>query len=374
MVSNPKQPIFTLGGVIPVRRGDNHVKYLTSVTVGRIAELLDSEKIWVDYDYQRGVKVTRNSDGTEKRTPMVDQNRVADIASKILDDELYGGSLTWNLRGNEVDYTYDESSRTLEINDGKPTIPDSNHRHQAILKVYQVVQKTGRYFDMNSYEFPLVIETLDLSGESGLFYEYNQLGKPANPTRSRFINQASLHNRLAVEVEELSKLKGHVEVVSNNLSKNSSKVITFNTLSKGIQEGFPNLDESNFDDIRAYLVEFTNLLVEIRPETGYLPLSERLKVRESSIGDSALIYGAYFKIAGDLKGFSDWDSRLARLANEYTFNSNGESWKGDLMSRPNPIWRQTVLIPTKTGTLSIANRRDSRNHAVEVLQEVVGVN
>ena len=104
-----------------------------------------------------------------------------------------------------------------------------------------------------------------------------------------------------------------------------------------------------------------------------MPLSERLKIRSSSIGDSALVYGTCFKIAGDLRGYSDWRDLLAKLGNEYTYTSNDSTWQGDLMSRDNPIWRQTVLVPTKTGTLSIANRTESRSHAYEVLQKVVGV-
>ena len=368
-----RTPTFTLEQVIPVRRNGKIVKYQASVTVGRIAELLQSEKIWVDYDYQRGVKVTTNRDGTERRTPMVDQKRVEEIASKIFTDELYGGSLTWNLRQDEVAYEYDEASLTLSIYSGKLTIPDSNHRHQGILKVYQRVAETSFPFDLDSYEFPLTIETLDLSGESGLFYEYNQLGKPANPSRSRFINQAARHNRLAAEVSELSHLRGHVEIVSNNLSKNSSKVITFNTLAKGIEQGFPGLDESNFEDTKDYLVQFVNSLAAVRPEAGYLPLSERQQVRASSIGDSALIYGTYFKLAGDLQGCKDWQHRLANLGEPYTCASDSGKWEGDLMNRENPIWRQTVLVPTKTGTLSIANRTDSRTHAYEVLRGIVGL-
>lgn len=373
MYSANRQPLLTLNQVIPVRRDGDITKFVTSVTAGRIAELLDEEKIWVDYDYQRGVKVTTNRDGTEKRTPMVDMKRVEEIAGKILSNELYGGALTWNMRQKEVEFEFDEIGNSISVYSGKPTIPDSNHRHQAILKVHQRIRETGYPFDLNSYEFPLTIETLDLPGESGLFYEYNQLGKPANPTRSRFINQAALHNRLAAEVEQGSVLKGHVEIVTNNLSKNSSKVITFNTLAKGIEKGFPYLDESNFGEIREYLIDFVNILTIARPETGYLPLGKRLQVRTSDIGDSALIYGTYFLIAGDLKGYSDWRIRMKNLSKDFTYSKNGETWTGDLMSRQNPIWRQTVLVPTKSGNLSIANRTDSRNHAYDVLREVVGI-
>ena len=171
---------IVLNRVIPVSRRGNRVKYLASITAGRLHELLESEEIWVDYDYQRGVKITQGKDGSEKRTPMVDTARVDDMTRKILDGELYGGALTWNIRMGEATASYDEANLRLTI-DGRPTIPDSNHRHQAARKAVNLSLTRGLTFDKDGYEFPLIIEKLDMDGEAGLFYEYNQLGKPANP-------------------------------------------------------------------------------------------------------------------------------------------------------------------------------------------------
>ena len=99
-----------------------------------------------------------------------------EIADKILNNTLHGGSLVWNLRSGEVVYEYVPQDRRLHILRGKPTIPDSNHRHQATDLVTRLVQQRGLSFDLNSFEFPLTIEVLDLTGEKDLFYEYNQLG------------------------------------------------------------------------------------------------------------------------------------------------------------------------------------------------------
>ena len=102
-----------LSKVIPVSRYGNRVKYVTSITAGLVYELLESEKIRVDYDYQRGVKITRGKDGSEKRTPMVDSARVEDMARKILSDELYGGALARIHRWTGMD-----GVRTLEVGRG----------------------------------------------------------------------------------------------------------------------------------------------------------------------------------------------------------------------------------------------------------------
>ena len=212
-------------------------------------------------------------------------------------------------------------------------------------------------------------------GESGLFHEYNQLGKPANPTRSRFINQASLHNAIAARVMEGSVLKNNVETVTNNLTRNTNKVMTFNTLASGVQQGFKTLDEMNFEDTRNFLITFVNELSAIRPEVGYLPISERLKIREATIGDSGLIFQAYLRLAGDLQNYPNWPEMLEQLGELFiTRDDDGKIlYQGDLMSRQNPLWRQTVLVEGKNGRVSIANRTESREYAYRTLRDVVGI-
>ena len=48
-------------------------------------------------------------------------------------------------------------------------------------------------------------------------------------------------------------------------------------------------------------------------------------------------------------------------------------YQGDLMSRQNPLWRQTVLVEGKNGRVSIANRTESREYAYRTLRDVVGI-
>jgi|GEM_PF-4742283 len=367
-------PFLTLYHVRPVWQNGMIRKFVTTVSVGRLGEFLEEELVWVDFDYQRGIKTTWDSEGNEKkREPNVDWGRVAEITQALLGGTLFGGALTWNLRENEVKFEYNETHEELRILSGRPTIPDSNHRHQAILKACQLVKNTGMSFDLN-YEFPLLIEVLPLDGERSLFREYNQLGRPANPTRAKWIDQANLHNRLTSRVIEGSGLRGHVERVSNTISTNSPMVVTFNTLAKGISEAFQNLDETNFEPYRKFLCEFVDYLAMVRPETGYLPLSQRKVVRKDSIGDSGLVFGAYFRLAGNLFVAKDWQARLDTLGNEYSCTDNGAIWKDNLMSRSNPLWRDTVLIfNPKSGNRQIANRTETRAFVYETLKSIVGV-
>ena len=191
-------------------------------------------------------------------------------------------------------------------------------------------------------------------------------------TRSNFIHQADLHNSLTSQVVDSSVLRDHVEHVTNKISRNSTKFVTFNTLAKGVREGFPGLDETNFDVMKQYLVDFFNRLATIRSEMGYLDLSARKEMRGKSIGDTALVVHAYVIIAGDLHGANipDWAERLSKLAKPYTHEGG---WSGDLMSRDNPLWRDSVLTPTKSGAMSVTNRTSSRKYMHDSLRELIDV-
>jgi DNA-sulfur modification-associated len=372
------EPLFTLNDVIPVKRDGRINKFTASITIGRVAELLQSDQIHVDYDYQRGVKVTYRKDGTEQRRAMVDRSRVDEIASKILANKLHGGSLVWNLRPSEVAHEYDPRERRLHILEGRPSIPDSNHRHQAAVKVAQLVQARGMSFDLDSYEFPLTIEVLDLEGEKNLFHEYNQLGRPANPTRSNYLNSANIHNSLVSRLIEDPSfvLHNHVELVTNTVSSNSTKITTFNVLATAVKEAFRDLDDSNSAEIEAYLHDFLNHLARVRREVGYLPLSSRQAIRAQSIGDSGLAIYAYIALAGEIRTRDDWQLYVNRLGEVYRHfdQAVGEVvFDGDLMSRDNPLWHNNIVIRNPSGKLGIVNRLSSRSFLVQALRQIVGL-
>ena len=374
------EPSFVLESVDPVFRNGQRVKFMTRVSAALIHELMLAEKIRVDYDQQRGEKIGLAPDGTETRTAMVDTKRVDEIADKILNNSLYGGALTWNIRLDEVVASYDEYNRRLYIVSGVPTRPDSNHRHEGIFKAVHRAKELGLSFDADGYEFPLVIEQLDIPGEQGLFHEYNQLGKPANPSRNRVVYQKHLPNRMVTRIIERDGSpigKENVELVTNNLSRRSTKVATFNTLGKGIEIGFPNLDEGNFDHIASFLDEFVVELAKARPEIGYLPISDRMQVRDTSIGDSGLIIQTYFRLAGALWKANDgtWYERVGAWGKPYCFkDENGTVvYEGDLMSRKNPLWHQNVLMRTQSGKLSVSNRRSSMEFAYHQLRTIAGL-
>ena len=88
------------------------------------------------------------------------------------------------------------------------------------------------------------------------------------------------------------------------------------------------------------------------------------------------MFQTYFRLAGDLKVMPDWRERLERLSSPYVSRDNEGNIDfevEDLMSRQNPLWRQTVLVESANGRVSIANRKDSREYAYRQIRKMVGL-
>src|ERR1017187_8126641 len=139
-----------------------------------INQLYKTGFLKVDPDRQRGMDSV-----TGKR--ILDEEKVERWAEQLVKGEAYLGQLSWNFRQDETALEYDEASRSLKIGAGAATIPDSGHRHMAILKAADSVGK-GSSFSLDR-KVSVRIYNAPASEENRIFYAMNQEGKKADPTR-----------------------------------------------------------------------------------------------------------------------------------------------------------------------------------------------
>lgn len=372
------------------------IEFQTQVHAGLLTDVCDPSELYkpdlrgthrfrcvYDPEIQRGVKETRA--GPKEFL------REREIESMMRDIEAGGfecPQLMWNLRAGETIWIYVRDPKQLRIYQGVATRPDTNHRHHAIIRFHRrylrwvaetLSEKMGNYNPRRAYG--LVIYTDDFQGEARRFCVYNFLGWRTAATTARYIESKTrsphLHSRLARELMEKSGVLGHinVEILSNQLSKNSAKMVTFGTLVDSLRFAFPDLAEESYPDVLEYLVEFIAELSRIRPnEIARLSVSERQRVREASLADQAIIWHAYIRLAAWLRDHKvdDWRSRLQVLAIPYSYVSNGQRQTCDIFSRNNPLWRVVgVVSPGKKGVPRVLNNRSSRQVAFERLRHWV---
>lgn len=132
----------------------------------------------------------------------------------------------------------------------------------------------------------------------------NQEGQKADPTRSKWLHRVVVTKLAAALVEGSPHLRDNVDTVRDRLSKRNPRLCAFNTLSRAFEEYWPEVnheDKSSLDMEAAYLLQYWDKLVQIRPELGKLDLRGRQSVRENSLVDSALAITAYIARAKVLK-------------------------------------------------------------------------
>ena len=355
--------IFALDRVVKVRTPNGRHKFFCSISATMIHELMEKQLV------------------RPAGPALLDQRRVNDIAQRIITNTWHGGTLTWNCRPDEVETQYDEANQRLYILQGVPTVPDSYQRHEAIKKaVARVLSVNGLLnFNPDEYAIPLIIEQLEKHEETQLTNEYNRAGnRSTGKTKQHDVNQLSRYtNQMVNRIMETSKdSKAHlfsisnVELMADNITKSSPKMVTFRTLSKGIKLGFPQLDEDNFEAIAEFLQEFQaslgEALPDLKPSTG----EHRRRVRKESIVDSNLMIQAYLRLAGHLwnNWTPDWENQVAMLGQPYDDSPNGH-----LMSRKNPLWQQQkVTAQGINGDIVMLKGPSNSNGALEALKQIIG--
>jgi DNA-sulfur modification-associated len=213
---------------------------------------------------------------------------------------------------------------------GVATRPDTNHRHHAIIRFHkkhlQWIETTGS-LDMAGYnpnrDYGLLLYTDDFAQEAHRFYVYNYLGSKVPTSAAHYIESKTqapaIHAKLARRLMESSGVLGtqNVEIMANQLSRNSAKMLTFGTLTEALRTAFPAItEEEEFTTVLDYLVHSLDKLHEIRPnEIGLLSVARRQQVRDASLTDQAILWHGYFHLANWLwkERRSIWREDMAAL-------------------------------------------------------------
>jgi hypothetical protein len=235
---------------------------------------------------------------------------------------------------------------------------------------------------MGSYNpkraYGLMIYTDDFQREAYRFCVYNFLGWRMASTTARYIESKTgspnIYSRLARELMERSAVLGaaNVEILSNQLSKQSGKMLTFGLLVDSLCTAFPDLTEDCYADTLDYLVEFIAELGRVRPaEIALLTPAQRQKIRESSVAHHPIVWQAYMQFAAWLREQKEtkWKAFLQVLGQPYIYGREGQPRTYDLFSMENPIWAERGLVaPGKRGLPLVVNNQHSKQVAFQMLR------
>jgi DndB-like DNA-sulfur modification-associated protein len=314
----------------------------------------------IDPEHQRG---TNSVTGAE----IVNQEKVNRWTQQLLDDRAVFGQLTWNFRPEETTTDYNPDTGEFIIDDGAATLPDSAHRHRAIVNAVDSIAR-GSSFDIDT-KFSVRIWRVSAEVENDLFYGMNQEGDKADATRSKWLTQKNVGQKIAVQVVRTSPhlTDSNVETVSNTLSARNPRLAAFNTISKGFEDAWEDTDPAEIDGAAEWFISFWEKLVEVRPQLGKLSLPDRQKARKESIGASALAVHGYIRLARQFYDDADFGlERLEELADD------------DFFKIDSPHWQARGIVVTDTNqaglvTRSVRNAMQTRRAMTDALAAKVGL-
>lgn len=383
---------FTLFDVQSTAYGPEVV--VTSVVTARqLAAAAANRILWTDQNVQRGVRpevepepptLLAIGDGYPDPTKYIfDSDNADDMVEKLLAGQrLFLNPLVWNLRPSSFKAYLDRETRQFHLHAGRVFLPDSHHRHQAIVRATQIYEEASQDYSAFSLDRQFAVELYFMTAEdeAEYFYEKNQLGRRADRSRAYHLTSRDLFALTAKRFVELTpSLQGNVNRVTDRLTARNPQVVTLSTL-RTMSEAVIGADAAptptEIERVAASMSRFYELLVAVRPELAVLSQDERAAVRAKLLVDQAVMMHGYAQLMRDFRADIErddeqlywWERGVAGLSASSPVTV-GE-WTGDFFSRANPTWREVgVLQETRTGRTAVSNTRQTRDVCGRLLRD-----
>ena len=370
-----------------------------TITAEELADAAASGLLWTDQDVQRGIqpgvipppaRELSLADGyPDPRQYVFDAKNADDIVEKLLKgDTIFLSPLVWNLRPGTFDAYWDNTQNSLHLYSGRIYLPDSHHRHQAIIKATGPWRDARKEYPKFSGDRQFKVELYFLSreDEGNYFFDKNQRPKPTAQSKAYDLTTLDDLSMLAKRViEQSQQLQGNVNRVTDRLTQNNPQVVTLSTLREMMRALAPSarLDIPELQGLALVAAEFFDMLVAVRQELGKLSVSDRREVRQRLLVDAAVMMHGYASLMkefnedlaklGPAEAKKAWADKLTALKadKQYTLHD----WHGDFFEKRNPLWRQIgVVKPSKDGTtLTVLNTGAARSECGRALRQLLSV-
>ena len=368
-----------------------------TATADQLADAAENRLIWTDQSVQRGINpaaargVHRElalADGyPDKKNYIFDSANADDIAEKLLrGDRLFLNPLVWNLRPGEFSAFFSREESSIYLYSGKVYLPDSHHRHQAILKAVRATREHPTAYPKFSgdRQFKIELYFLDKEGEGNYFYDKNQRPKPTAKSKAYDLSTIDDLSVLAMRViEKSASLSQGVNRVTDRLSKKSPHFITLSTLREMMKTfaGTEEIDEAELEGMALVASDFFEMLSSVRPELRAAGDDGKRPIASDSLAAAAVMmhgyaslmkdYGTDIAKLGPSKAREVWRLRLEKLSPSRQVTVG--DWNGDFFSKHNPIWLRHGIVKAggESGQLNILNTGGARAQVSRILKKFV---
>ena len=340
------------------------VKATEPITISNVARIDDAgkvqyESVWtgeyikalVDAGLLRFENNIRPDHMEGVRMRAKTRNKIDKWAHELLAGDAVIGNLSVRVDPNastiETEVDDEEGQENLVVDGHLDTAVDSESRLKAIMKALS--SPMGDKLRKTRFAVRIWVADDDLAKRVAA--NYNTRGDKVNDSAAKFAYQETFGQRLARFLVDGSKNLGidNVEVLSNTVSGNSSKLAAFNTFAHGL-ELYWHGEAVTADDEQAqgeFLIRFWDALAKVRPEYGRLTKAARLTARDHSVSGTGISIHGLVAVASELYARHVVDSdaieaALKPLGQLVAVDGGGV----DYFSYDNPVWTSIgVLVP-----------------------------
>ena len=220
-----------------------------TLSIREIADAAAAGMLWTDQRVQRGIKpevtpppsaeMSLASGYPNSSQYVFDVARADDMVAKLLDGRrLFLNPLIWNARPGTFEAYYNESEHDIYFYSGRIYLPDSHHRHQAILKAAALFFEAPNDYQSFTPERRFTVELyfMGVEDEGEYFFEKNQLGRSADKSKAYDLSQYDAVAIVAkAMIEKSPSLTGNVNRVTDRLTARNPQVVTLSTLRSAVQ-------------------------------------------------------------------------------------------------------------------------------------------
>ncbi|WP_130011162.1 DNA sulfur modification protein DndB [Serinicoccus sediminis] len=364
-----------------------------TVTLEQVADAAEGRLLWTDQAVQRGLQPTAPKN-TARELPLsdgypdaghyiFDARNADDMTEKLLaNDQLFLSPLVWNLRPGTFEAYWNEETSELHLYNGKIYLPDSHHRHQAILKAMRAYRdhETGYPKFRPGKQLKVELYLLDQNGEGDYFFDKNQRPKPTALSKAYDLTSSDDLSMLAKRVlEENPDLDRGTNRVTDRLGKKAPHFVTLSTLREAMRTfaGGTEVTETEMEGLASIAAEFFTMLAQVRPE---LRASTPQSDRDGKLASAGVMFHAYAHLMRDYQSDiaslgpraakNKWSGALSRLAPESVVKV--DQWTGDFFDVSNPEWQDSGITRlNRNNRLTVLNTGGARTAAAGVLRRRV---
>lgn len=363
-----------------------------TVTADQVADAAENRMLWTDQSVQRGINPASPagtprelavSEGYPGPEYIFDNSNADDMADKLLrGSRLFFSPLVWNLRPGTFKAFWSGPESSIFIYDGHIYLPDSHHRHQALLKAVRAYREHPKGYPKfkPARQFKVELYFLTREDEGEYFFDKNQRPKSTAMSKAYDLTTQDDLSLLAKRfIDRTPSLENGVNRVTDRLSKKAPYFVTLSTLREMMKTyaGTDELEEAEFDGLVTVASEFFELLANVRPEL-HANMASQFPDSLAAAGVMMHAYAALMRDFGTDVGHlglaeskEQWRTRLACLSPATTFTAGG--WDGDIFDKHNPLWATAAVTKLAGDSVGIQNTGGARSRAARALRMILGL-